>query len=192
VTFDLAARLDDVRRIAWRTPSFRSAVRSGHDPDDLLQEVYVRLLMRQRGRSAYDPDRGSFGRYVWIVVRSVIRNYRRDHRRPRTSDGLDPQGAPCALVELDRDLELAAPDAEPLERTVGRLADALDLEDLDRAILFDLASGHTRREIRERYGLPLRVRHGVARDRVCRVLLRARAYLQDEPEPDLDLEDLDP
>lgn len=61
----------DVRRIAKSVPSFRSAVDSGVDADDLLQEVWSTLLKRQHS-SPYDPRRGSFSKYVYLVTRTTI------------------------------------------------------------------------------------------------------------------------
>lgn len=62
-------------------PSFRHAVHEGLDPDDLKQLIAASLLVRNHGKSPWNPARCSFGTYVWMVTRSVISNSRRKHRR---------------------------------------------------------------------------------------------------------------
>jgi hypothetical protein len=44
------------------------------DHDDLVAELYCRLLERQRMPSRWDPSRGSWSHYVWVFCRSKTIN----------------------------------------------------------------------------------------------------------------------
>jgi len=53
----------------------------GHDPDDVLQEVYQGILIRNQGKSPWDASRGSFGTYVHMVCGCVLSNYSKKRGR---------------------------------------------------------------------------------------------------------------
>lgn len=89
VGLDVGARYDEVRRLICACPAYRRAVADGWDADDLLQDALMRLVSRQLGRSAWDPSRRSLGGYVWMVARSTIANYIRDHSRAREVTGAE-------------------------------------------------------------------------------------------------------
>ena len=122
------------------------------DPDDAAQDIWTRLI-RQLGRSQFDPRRGPFDAWLRVLARNVLANRsRRIGRRP--VEGLEPSDAdrlpgrePDPLAALDhalaRDLvreALAELQAEisPVsyqvvylrcveERPVAEVADHLDL-----------------------------------------------------------------
>lgn len=54
-----------------------------YDEDEVLQEVYAGILARNAGKSAWDPDKASFGYYVHMVCRSVLYNWHRRRSRYR-------------------------------------------------------------------------------------------------------------
>lgn len=61
---------------------FGSKIRaSGYSFEDVLQEVYKGLLVRNRGKCPFDPAKSSFGHYVWMVAECVIRNHHRYAQR---------------------------------------------------------------------------------------------------------------
>lgn len=55
---------------------------SGYDPQDVLQEVYKGILIRNLGTCPFDERKASFGHYVHRVCQCVLSNYhRREARR---------------------------------------------------------------------------------------------------------------
>jgi len=150
-------RADEVRRLLWKGFAGKMLSR-GYDPEDVLQEVYRGLLVRNRGKCPWDARKSTFGHYCHLVIGCVLINYHRKVTR-RTDYG---------AISIDRDgggedradsgvfgsrqiwegTDIG--DRLALER-VARYLDALaeDLPDaaLGRAILPLLAAGHTRQEI---------------------------------------------
>lgn len=56
---------------------------NGYDPEEVIQEVYKGILVRNQGDGAWNPKRSSFGHYVWMVCRSILSNYHRKKKRQR-------------------------------------------------------------------------------------------------------------
>ena len=71
----------EVVALSHSHPSFKHAVHEGIDSDDLMQYIAQSLIVRNQGKSPWDPNRCSLGTYVWLVTRSVVSNQRRKHRR---------------------------------------------------------------------------------------------------------------
>jgi DNA-directed RNA polymerase specialized sigma24 family protein len=150
-------KADEVRRLLWKGFAGKMLSR-GYDPEDVLQEVYRGLLVRNRGKCPWDARKSTFGHYCHLVIGCVLINYHRKVTR-RTDYG---------AISIDRDgggedradsgvfgsrqiwegTDIG--DRLALER-LARHLDALaeDLPDavLGRAILPLLAAGHTRQEI---------------------------------------------
>jgi len=57
---------------------------SGYDPQDVLQEVYKGLLIRNNGTCPFDVRKASFGFYVHQVCRCVLSNYHRKESRRKS------------------------------------------------------------------------------------------------------------
>lgn len=55
----------------------------GYDPDDVLQEVYKGLLIRNQGKCPWDAAKSSFGHYVHMVAGCILSNYHRRESRRR-------------------------------------------------------------------------------------------------------------
>lgn len=53
----------------------------GIDPHEILQEIYKKLLTSNRGTSPFDPEKASFGHYIYLVCNSAIMNYSKKMRR---------------------------------------------------------------------------------------------------------------
>lgn len=77
---DLAKRGHEVRKLLFAGFGRRMFV-SGYDPEDVLQEVYKALLVRNAGKCPYDPNKSSFGHYVHMVCGCVLSNYHRKQHR---------------------------------------------------------------------------------------------------------------
>ena len=71
----------EVVALAHAHPSFKHAVHEGIDSEDLMQHIAQSLIVRNQGKSPWDPNRCSLGTYIWLVTRSVVSNQRRKHRR---------------------------------------------------------------------------------------------------------------
>ena len=57
-----------------------------YDPDDVLQEVYKGLLVRNQGKCPWDPSKSSFGHYVHLVAGCLLSNYHRKMNRQRAME----------------------------------------------------------------------------------------------------------
>lgn len=55
----------------------------GYDPEDVLQEVYKGILIRNRGKCPWDARKSSFGHYVHMVAGCILSNYHRRESRRR-------------------------------------------------------------------------------------------------------------
>jgi hypothetical protein len=80
VGIDLAKRGHEVRKLFYAGYG-RRVTRHGYDPEDVLQEVYQGLLVRNRGKCPFDPSKSSFGHYVHMVCGCIVSNYRRRYSR---------------------------------------------------------------------------------------------------------------
>ena len=77
---DTVWRADEVRKLLWR--GFAGKMLSqGYDPEDVLQEVYRGLLVRNNGRCPWDRRKSTFGHYVHMVAGCVLTNYHRKQVR---------------------------------------------------------------------------------------------------------------
>ena len=77
---DLVNRGHEVRKLFY-AGFVRRVNRYGYDPEEVLQEVYAGLLVRNRGKCPFDPKKSSFGHYVHMVCECIISNYHRKHNR---------------------------------------------------------------------------------------------------------------
>jgi DNA-directed RNA polymerase specialized sigma24 family protein len=149
-------RADEVRRLLWR--GFAGKMLSqGYDPEDVLQEVYRGLLVRNDGRCPWDARKSTFGHYVHMVISCVLTNYHRKQARRIDRDslplvGLSKEGEEIEFgwgaVEIHDGCELG--DMLALEGLAKHLARTYcgDPEaELGRQILPLVASGHQRAEI---------------------------------------------
>lgn len=73
---------------------------SGMDPEDALQELIITLTARLQGSHPYDPKRGRFAGYCYLLTRSVLVN--RVTKRKRRAVGM----AMLALHSRDRVAEM--------------------------------------------------------------------------------------
>jgi hypothetical protein len=114
---DLAKRGHEVRKILFAGFGYKIS-RAGYDPDDVLQEVYKGILARNQGVCPFNPDKSSFGHYVFMVCNCVLANY---HRRECRRLEVEQVGLSCALDdERDVDASLQAVD-DGLEFSYGTL-----------------------------------------------------------------------
>ena len=92
---DLAARGHEVRKLLFA--GFGSRImRSGYDPEEVLQEVYRGILARNRGKCPFDVRKSSFGHYVHMVAECVLLNYHRRESRRREMEQVG-MSAPASM-----------------------------------------------------------------------------------------------
>jgi len=166
---EIAHYLEPVRRyLARRAPGLSAA-----DRDDLAQEVL--LAMQERLVAGYDRARGRFRTFLKGAIEHKLADLwrARGRERARRAPGVDPDALPDAPDEVPPD-DAAALDLEAeLLRAVRAFHDrhvaAGGEDDLALVWCFSdrLVSGLPENEIAER--------EGWSRDRVKRLLARARA-----------------
>ena len=109
---DLVNRYTEVAKLLFA--GFGTLIyRSHYDPDDVLQEVYKGLLVRNQGTCAFDPRKASFGHYVHMVCGCVLANYHRKMRRRRSMEQVGArEWRDGSFLELDvADSTLASNEA---------------------------------------------------------------------------------
>lgn len=128
---DLAKRGHEVRKLFYAGFG-RRVIKYGYDPEDVLQEVYKGLLVRNGGKCPFDPSKSSFGHYVHMVCGCIVSNYRRRYSRlsrneqfgVMTVDGT-MQDVSCAdLATIDAEQE----DVSEMTSATQRLADLVRRE----------------------------------------------------------------
>jgi len=129
---DLDKRGEEVAKLLFA--GFGHQIHSaGLDPQDVLQEVYKGILIRNRGRGAFDPRKASFGHYVHMVSECVLSNVHRKANRlkSREQTGATGSGGDYAMGDVGESMAaeqasitIAAREGHPLERHA--------LEDLSR------------------------------------------------------------
>lgn len=120
---DLAKRGGEVAKLLFA--GFGHVIHAcGYDSEEVLQEVYAGILVRNRGTCAFDPSKASFGHYVHMVAECVLSNYHRKQNRIRSreqtgamgySDGemVDVQDSSAADRES---LSMYSREGSPLDR----------------------------------------------------------------------------
>jgi len=150
-------KADEVRKLLWR--GFAGKMLSqNYDPEDVLQEVYRGLLVRNKGKCPWDGRKSTFGHYVHMVISCVLTNYHRkqarridkdamsmDSRRDGEEMGDIGQYGSCQIEagsEVGDKLAL-----EGLAEWLSELEDDVPEAVLGREILPLVAAGHQRGEI---------------------------------------------
>lgn len=100
VGIDLVARGHEIRKLLFAGFAGKMLSR-GYDPEDVMQEIYRGLVVRNRGKCPWDKRKSSFGHYVHMAINCILTNY---HRK--------------ANKRVDRDalpLEITGPDGQELD-----------------------------------------------------------------------------
>jgi hypothetical protein len=88
---DLAERGHEVAKLLFAGYG-RRIHSAGYNPDDVLQEVFKGILIRNKGRCPFDPRKASFGHYVHMVCLCVLSNYHRKQSRRRSKETVGALG----------------------------------------------------------------------------------------------------
>ncbi len=108
---DLERRGHEVRKLFYAGFARRVAAR-GYDPEDVLQELYKALLIRNRGKCPWDPQKSSFGHYVHMVAGCIISNYNRKFGRLEAHEVFGISNAKGEVIDV---AEADAAHVSPLQ-----------------------------------------------------------------------------
>jgi DNA-directed RNA polymerase specialized sigma24 family protein len=156
VGIDLAGRGHEVRKLLFAGFAGKMLSR-GYDPEDVLQEVYRGLLVRNKGKCPWDKRKSSFGHYVYMVISCVLTNYHRKESKQvirdakplevRNDEGEELPSSYGSVpihygTELGEQMALNA-----LQRYLMELPDTSPEAQVGRTLLPYVTLGCTRREI---------------------------------------------
>ena len=77
---DIAKYSEDIRLIFYKRQA-SSITKEGLDPEEVLQEVYKGILIRNQGTCPYDPSKSAFSTYVVMVMNCIVMNIINKHRK---------------------------------------------------------------------------------------------------------------
>lgn len=153
---DLAKRGHEVRKLLFA--GFGAKIKAAnYDPDDVLQEVYKGLLVRNNGKCPFDPAKASFGHYVHMVCDCIVSNYHRRMSRQRRVEPVSDEGDELAMENA-----AGASTAESEDLVASDFAVGLNDEtpwgnmgpNLASRILPLVREGWGRTEIADKLGIP--------------------------------------
>jgi hypothetical protein len=153
---DLAKRGHEVRKLLFA--GFGSKIKAAnYDPDDVLQEVYKGILVRNNGKCPFDPSKASFGHYVHMVCDCIVSNYHRRMSRQRRVEPISDDGDELAMENAAGSVTAESDDLVAADFATG-LNEETPWGDmgpnLASRILPLVREGFGRTEIAEKLGLP--------------------------------------
>jgi len=152
---DLVKRGHEVRKLLFA--GFGGKIRSaGYDPDEVLQEVYKGILVRNAGECPYDPKKASWGHYIHLICGCVMSNYHRKMQRQRKVEPLADEGDELVLDHASGGVSVGPDELEASDfgTTLQRDAPWGSEETLESKVYPLLRAGYGRTEIAEQLGLP--------------------------------------
>ena len=109
---DLGKRGHEVRKLFYAGYGRRVA-KYGYEPDDVLQEVYKGLLVRNQGKCPFDSRKSSFGHYVHMVCGCIVSNYRRRYSRLERNEVFGVPGLDGVVEDVGgADIAIVGPSQE--------------------------------------------------------------------------------
>jgi DNA-directed RNA polymerase specialized sigma24 family protein len=95
----------------------RHVIAKGYDPEDVLQDIYVALTVRNGGKCPFDSRKASFAHYVHMVCRGTVSNYHRRYGRLRRNEQFGVTGHDGVVLDVaEADLASVAPEQENIYR----------------------------------------------------------------------------
>lgn len=141
---DLNIYGEDVKRLFYS--QFGTKItKLGFDPEDVLQEVYRGILIRNQG-SPFNPAKAKFSTYVVMVCRCVVSNYITKHQKTKQEVQLPTEKM---LIVENRQKQEDSPE----HNLVDEARSLVPLEYLP--IFNDLIAGYTKAQIQERNGIKI-------------------------------------
>jgi DNA-directed RNA polymerase specialized sigma24 family protein len=156
VGIDLGKRAHEVRKLLFAGFAGKMLSR-GYDPEDVLQEIYRGLLVRNKGRCPWDARKSSFGHYVHMAINCILTNYHRKETRRGDRDAIplehqteEGEMLPSVQVqvEIHNGSDLGDRMAlQTLESYLKELPEHSVEAHIGREILPMVTAGYTRKEI---------------------------------------------
>ncbi len=154
---DLAKRGHEVKKLLFA--GFGGQIHaSGYDPDDVLQEVFKGLLVRNNGKCPFDPRKASFGHYVHLVCSCIVKNFHRRMVRQRAVEPTADEADELAM-EMAEGTHWAESDDSAAEDFAESLRPdspflGASSETLATRVLPFVRQGYSRAEIADALDLP--------------------------------------
>ncbi len=157
---DLNRYHKDVRRLFFAGFSKR-VVSMGYEPEDVLQEVYQGILVRNGGKCPFDPSKSSLGHYVHMVTGCILSNYNRKSSRIRRYESVGSIGEDGEMEDVaGADLAVTGPSQEEkvemdstvkeIHRIISERCEGRGMDPSMGRLCFDLMSdGHKKSETLE-------------------------------------------
>ena len=155
---DLVNRSHEVRKLLFAGFAGKMLSR-GYSGEDVLQEIYRGLLVRNKGKCPWDKRKSSFGHYVHMAINCILTNYHRKESKRADRDHLPLTRTGESGEEMDDMGWLGHTDIHHGSEIGDMLAlsalgmylktvpdDSLEAE-IGRTILPMVTAGCTRREI---------------------------------------------
>jgi hypothetical protein len=162
---DLALRGHEVRKLFFAGYG-RRVLRYGYDPEDVLQEIYQGILVRNKGKCPFDPSKSSFGHYVHMICGCIVSNYRRRYSRLERNEQFGVTSVNGEVLDVgEADMAVSEPDQEmglgqsmlksTLEIEIRKAASHANMSpDLTEVCMAMMIQGHRKGEIVARTGEP--------------------------------------
>jgi hypothetical protein len=162
---DLGVKHNDVRRLLWKQYGL-DIKRSGYDFEDVLQQVYLGLEIRNHGKCPFDAAKSSFSHYVYMVSACVYKNYKRKRSKYHfeqlgmwdSNDRAYKDVRQCNVGSVGLDAEKQMVEyREVVEDFFGRLKErvaGLVSTDTLRAILEGVILGEKKKDLPSLVGAP--------------------------------------
>lgn len=82
IGIDVQKHKEDIKLIFYKRQA-SNITKEGLDPEDVLQEVYKGILIRNKGNCPYDPRKSALSTYIVMVMDCIIMNIVNKHRRDK-------------------------------------------------------------------------------------------------------------
>lgn len=161
---DLRKRGKEVEKLFYA--GFGSSLaKQGYPVEDVLQEVFKGLVIRNQGSCPYDPSKASFSLYVHMVIRCVISNFQRrlNRRKEKEVIGISAyKNGRWDVVDVSESdyLEKCSYREENMREAFESFKEVIettecskDIEEVAEKVALLLLEGHTQKEIRENLGI---------------------------------------
>jgi DNA-directed RNA polymerase specialized sigma24 family protein len=112
--FDMEKRAHEVRKLFYAGFA-RRVIRMGYDPEDVLQDVYTGLIVRNSGKCPFDASKSSFGHYIHMVIGCILSNYKRRYSRLARNEVFGVYAAQDGQMELVDVAEADLSSVDPLQ-----------------------------------------------------------------------------
>lgn len=145
---DVLKHQEDIKNLFYKRQG-QKLLKSGVDTEEILQEVYKGLLIRNKGKCPFDPEKSAMSTYIVMVIDCITMNYMNKHNR--TSERFLPGVEDDVAVSYNASYEEDPSDAMFLQEVRSSFSGSL-LKVYD-ALMNGLKKTHISRE----YGWEIRV-----------------------------------